>query len=94
MGKGSYGKVRLGVHRVTGERVAVKLLNVAGNCSSGLKQTPLDALQAEIDIMQKVTHDNVVNFREVMHDQPYKKKNGIRVQYTAIVLDLCPHGEV
>ena len=59
IGVGATGKVKLGVHRETGERVAVKIV------SSRLFQEKPELLQKvlrECDIMSEVAHPHVVRF--------------------------------
>ena len=55
LGVGANGKVKEGVHRETGERVAVKLMAM-----SGATQAKVAAIMRESDIQNTVTHPSVV----------------------------------
>ena len=59
IGVGATGKVKLGVHRETGERVAVKIVS-----SKLFEQKPelLRKVLRECDIMSEVAHPHVVRF--------------------------------
>lgn len=66
IGKGSYGKVRLGVHSETGKQVAVKIVHY--NNAKAKKQ-----LEREIAIISRLKHPNIVHMFEVLrhNDQIY-----------------------
>jgi len=59
IGNGHFAKVRKGRHRVTGELVAVKI--ITKHAASKMKM-----LKAEVDIMTKLNHPNVVRLHKVV----------------------------
>ena len=52
IGEGTFGKVKLGIHKQTGEQVAVKVLEK----SKILEQGDLERVSREIKILRKVRH--------------------------------------
>lgn len=62
LGQGTFGKVKAGVHAVTGEKVAVKILE-----KSRIKSVADAARVArEIKILRRVRHANVIQLYEVI----------------------------
>eukprot|EP01116_Phalansterium_solitarium_P011214 TRINITY_DN2682_c0_g1_i1.p1 TRINITY_DN2682_c0_g1~~TRINITY_DN2682_c0_g1_i1.p1 ORF type:complete len:1512 (-),score=430.95 TRINITY_DN2682_c0_g1_i1:308-4843(-) len=75
IGKGAYGKVKLAVDRRTGVQHAIKVLDKAMLRKMrklpmpGVKaMDPLKDLQAEIALMKKLDHPNVIRLYEVLDD--------------------------
>lgn len=62
LGKGTYGKVKLGVHMETGEQVAVKIVHT--NTEKSKKQ-----LEREISIISKLKHQNIVKMYEALYHE-------------------------
>lgn len=65
IGKGTYGRVYLGMNATTGEFLAVKQVEVsakaAGNDKAKMKEL-VAALDQEIDTMKDLDHDNIVQY--------------------------------
>lgn len=65
IGKGSYGRVYLGINLTTGDLLAVKQVEVnpkgAGNDKEKMKEM-VKALDQEIDTMQHLEHPNIVQY--------------------------------
>jgi len=78
IGKGSFAVVKEGIHKDSGSRVAIKIVDK--------KDAVFDAesLELEIATMKKVTHPNCVHLHEVF-DEPNK---------TYLILDLITGGTV
>ncbi|KAJ9458774.1 Mitogen-activated protein kinase kinase kinase ANP1 [Diplonema papillatum] len=57
IGKGTFGKVYLGLHPHTGEFVAVKQMR-----SQGLSTRDKEKIAAEIDLLRDLEHENVVGY--------------------------------
>ncbi|KAI0165146.1 hypothetical protein GGR52DRAFT_575239 [Hypoxylon sp. FL1284] len=65
IGKGTYGRVYLGMNATTGEFLAVKEVEVNPKAAVGDKNKMkelLKALDQEIDTMQNLDHDNIVQY--------------------------------
>ncbi|KAH8550159.1 kinase-like domain-containing protein [Umbelopsis sp. PMI_123] len=65
LGKGASGRVKLGIHRVTGEYVAVKIINKAY-----LSANPAidKAVKREIAIMKLIHHPSIMALHDVIED--------------------------
>ncbi|CAO3670236.1 unnamed protein product [Umbelopsis ramanniana] len=65
LGKGASGRVKLGIHRVTGEQVAVKIINKAY-----LSANPAidKAVKREIAIMKLIHHPSIMALHDVIED--------------------------
>ena len=83
LGRGMYGKVKLAEHRTSHQTVALKVLNksllrkMKHGGTNGMQQ-----VQAEIAIMKKLRHRNVVCLYEVI-DDPGSNKLYLVMQYIA-----------
>lgn len=77
LGTGHFSKVKLGTHRKTGQKVAIKIINKP----SGSK---ISMLKAEVDILTKADHPNVVKLYKVI-DTP---------QILYLVMELLTGGEL
>ncbi|KAJ6758665.1 CBL-INTERACTING SERINE/THREONINE-PROTEIN KINASE 25-RELATED [Salix koriyanagi] len=62
LGKGTFAKVYYGKHLVTGESVAIKVINKDQVRREGM----IDQIQTEILVMHLVRHPNIVELKEVM----------------------------
>ena len=61
LGQGTFGVVVLGTHRLTGEKVAVKILDK----EKILQETDKFRLEREIKILKKMRHNNIVHLYDV-----------------------------
>ena len=55
LGEGKFGLVKLGIHKKTGEKVAIKIIK-----KDSMVNKDLELVRSEIDIMKLCKHDNVV----------------------------------
>ncbi len=62
IGEGTFGKVKIGIHLPTGEKVAVKILEK----SKIKEQADIRRVNREIKILKKAQHDNVIRLYEVL----------------------------
>lgn len=61
LGQGTFGKVRLGTHLITGEKVAIKILEK----DKIRDQSDVERVTREIHILKIVRHPNVIQLYEV-----------------------------
>jgi len=62
IGHGAFGKVKIGVHQETGERVAVKIMDKSDIQKQDLTQN----VRREITIMKALNHKNIVRLYQVL----------------------------
>lgn len=61
LGEGTFGKVKLGTHTVTKERVAIKILEK----SRILDVSDVERVTREIHILKLIRHPNIIQLYEV-----------------------------
>lgn len=61
MGKGSFGKVKEALHVISGEKIAIKILEK----DKINKEDDLLRIRREIDILRRVRHANIIQLYEV-----------------------------
>jgi len=62
IGEGTFGKVRLGTHRQTGENVAIKILEKTRITDV----TDVERVAREIHILKLIRHPNIVQLYEII----------------------------
>ncbi|KAI4263262.1 MAG: hypothetical protein L6R42_001588 [Xanthoria sp. 1 TBL-2021] len=65
IGQGSFGSVYLALHSITGELMAVKQVEVPSNNVSTMdkkKESMINALKREIDLLRDLQHQNIVQY--------------------------------
>ena len=67
LGKGSFGKVKLGTHIITGEKVAFKILDK----TKFEDEIDFKNLQSEINILKILRHKNIIQLYEVIEESRY-----------------------
>eukprot|EP01103_Thecamoeba_quadrilineata_P019181 TRINITY_DN7660_c0_g1_i1.p1 TRINITY_DN7660_c0_g1~~TRINITY_DN7660_c0_g1_i1.p1 ORF type:complete len:304 (+),score=56.07 TRINITY_DN7660_c0_g1_i1:23-934(+) len=60
IGRGAFSVVRLGVHKKTGEKVAVKIIDKSSLGADVVR------LETEINILKKVSHPNIIHLKELI----------------------------
>jgi serine/threonine protein kinase len=63
IGEGTFGKVRLGIHIPTGQKVAVKTLQK----EKIVEQADIERVTREICILKILRHPNIIQLYEVQH---------------------------
>jgi serine/threonine protein kinase len=58
--------VKMGMHRKTGRRVAIKILN-----KIEMKEKELDQVRTEIEIMKICQHPNIIKLYDVFENPEY-----------------------
>ncbi|GAA5951592.1 hypothetical protein JCM3765_005979 [Sporobolomyces pararoseus] len=88
IGQGTFGKVRLGVHRLTGTRVAIKQvsksLSSSNSNSSDPSSSPLSLLTREIHHHRRLRHPHVLSLYELIATE----------SSIYLVTELCAGGEL
>ena len=66
LGEGKFGVVKLGVHKKSGEKVAIKIIN-----KKSMDQKDLELVRSEIDIMKLCKHQYVVRLLDHFENSEY-----------------------
>ena len=66
LGKGNFAIVKLGVHRLTKTKVAVKIVN-----KIELDDDNLNKISREIDIMRRLSHKHIIKLYQVMESDTF-----------------------
>ena len=61
LGKGNFAIVKLGIHKLTKSKVAVKIVN-----KRELDKENLNKIGREIEIMRRLSHKNIIKLYQVM----------------------------
>ncbi|KAJ5611626.1 hypothetical protein N7528_008731 [Penicillium herquei] len=87
LGRGEHGKVKLGRHVTTKQKVAIKIVQrYSKRRRLGKLGNPEDKVKKEVAILKKARHPNVVSLLEVI-DDPNRQK-------VYIVLEFVENGEI
>lgn len=80
LGKGTFGKVKLATHILTGEKVAIKILE-----KSRIKdKKDIERISREIKILKKLRHPNVIQLYEIIETE----------SELFLIMEYCPNGEL
>ncbi|KAF8637133.1 hypothetical protein AX17_003037 [Amanita inopinata Kibby_2008] len=80
LGEGEFGKVKLGLHTVWGEEVAVKLIR-RGNVDTSVR---MSKIEREIEVLRILKHPNIVRLYDVIETE----------KYIGIILEYASGGEL
>lgn len=80
LGKGAFGKVNMGLHRLTRKLVAIKSINLEYMKDESSKKK----MSNEISILKMLRHPNVTKILETFDIE----------KHTLIVMELCPGGDL
>ena len=61
IGQGTFGKVKLGTHKATGEAVAIKILEKKKICDV----TDIERVSRELHILKLIRHPHIIQLYEV-----------------------------
>ncbi|GAA5830896.1 hypothetical protein JCM5353_002641 [Sporobolomyces roseus] len=84
IGQGTFGKVRLGVHRLTGTRVAIKQVSKSLPSNTSDPSSPLSLLTREIHHHRRLRHPHVLSLYELIATE----------SSIYLVSELCAGGEL
>jgi len=92
LGMGGYSKVKLGIHRKTGQKAALKIMlaDESGKISDSKKKQ----LIRELNVMKKVKHENVIQLIEFDENAEYPESNGDKTKCIVTVLEFAAGGEL
>jgi 5'-AMP-activated protein kinase catalytic alpha subunit len=62
LGKGTFGKVKLGIHALTGEKVAIKILEK----DKIVDVADVERVSREIHILKLIRHPNIIQLYEII----------------------------
>ncbi|PHZ16459.1 Pkinase-domain-containing protein [Rhizopus microsporus ATCC 52813] len=68
IGRGASGRVKLGIHKQTGEKVAIKLISRSQLLASS---TTSKSVQRELAVLQLLHHPHLVDLHQVLQDTSY-----------------------
>ena len=80
IGKGTFSKVKLGINKITGEKVAIKILDK----SKIVEKEDLDRIIREMSILTKMDHENVIKVFQIFEDP----------NNFLIIMEFCEGGEL
>ena len=66
LGNGKFGLVRLGIHKQTGRRVAIKIMT-----KKDMDNKDLELVKTEIDILKICQHPNIIKLYDVFENVDY-----------------------
>ena len=64
LGRGQFGSVKLGYHKLTGRKVAIKIIN-----KKEMTNRQLELVKTEIDILKICQHPNIIRLYDVIENQ-------------------------
>ena len=65
LGKGTFGEVKLGIHKMTGEEVAIKVLEK----DKIIDEADKERVSREIQILKLIRHPNIIQLYEIIEDK-------------------------
>ena len=80
IGKGTFGKVKLAIHKKTGEKVAIKILEKSKIQDKGDRER----ISREIHILKIIRHPNIVQLYEIFEDE----------EKLYLIMEYMPNGEL
>jgi len=92
LGMGGYSKVKLGIHKKTGQKAALKIMlaDETGKISDSKKKQ----LIRELNVMRKVRHENVIQLIEFDENAEYPESDGRKTKCIVTVLEFASGGEL
>lgn len=95
LGEGGFGRVKLGTHKDTGDKVALKFLVKKKDSKKPDSSTSeLRSVKREIEALQKCSHPNVLKLHSVDWNARYPKADGTLQDAVLIVLELAEGGSL
>lgn len=79
LGNGKFGLVRLGVHKMTGRKVAIKIMS-----KKDMNNQDLELLKTEIEILKVCQHPNIIRLIDVFEN----------VDFVYVIMEHCSGGDL
>jgi len=92
LGMGGYSKVKLGIHRKTGQKAALKIMLADEN--GKISDSKKKQLIRELNVMKKVKHENVIQLIEFDENAEYPESDGRKTKCIVTVLEFASGGEL
>jgi len=92
LGMGGYSKVKLGIHRKTGQKCALKIM--LADESGKISESKKKQLIRELNVMKKVRHENVIQLIEYDENAEYPESDGRKTKCIVTVLEFASGGEL
>eukprot|EP01084_Bolivina_argentea_P191716 329297_1 len=92
LGMGGYSKVKLGIHRKTGQKAALKIMLADDN--GKISDSKKKQLIRELNVMKKVKHQNVIQLIEFDENAEYPESDGRKTKCIVTVLEFASGGEL
>ena len=64
LGKGKFGLVKLGIHKLTGRKVAIKIIN-----KQGITEQEMQLTKTEIEILKIGQHPNIITLYDIIENE-------------------------
>ena len=80
IGKGTFSKVKLGINKLTNEKVAIKILEK----SKIIEKEDLERIYREMKIIKQLNHKNIIKVNEIFENN----------EYYFIIMEYCERGEL
>eukprot|EP01084_Bolivina_argentea_P040943 75554_1 len=81
LGMGGYSKVKLGLHKQTAKKAALKIM--FADQSGKMSESKKKQLMSELNVMRQINHPNVIKLISFNADAKYPEANG---KYTACIM--------
>jgi len=79
LGNGKFGLVRLGIHKQTGRKVAIKIMN-----KKDMNNQDLELVKTEIEILKICQHPNIIQLYDVFEN----------LEFIYIIMEHCSGGDL
>ena len=79
LGKGKFGLVKLGIHKETGRKVAVKIIN-----KQLVDDIDVQQVKSEIDILKIAKHPNIIKLYDIFENE----------HFIFIIMEYCQGGDL
>ncbi len=79
LGNGKFGLVRLGIHKITGRKVAVKIMS-----KKQMSNQDLELVRTEIEILKICQHPNIITLYDIFEN----------IEHIYIIMEFCGGGDL